>query len=124
MLADSRAAVLVSHSALLEGLPPFAGPVVRLDPDPDALPEAAGPPESGVGARSAMYVIYTSGSTGTPKGVVVEHGSLANFARTVGETFGPRAGERVLALASFAFDIWAFETLVPLSVGATVRLLP
>ncbi|HEU0076774.1 MAG TPA: amino acid adenylation domain-containing protein, partial [Longimicrobiaceae bacterium] len=128
LLADSGASLLLSQSHLLEVLPPFAGDVVRLDDGCDdgscefctscaSLPTVVRP-------RNAAYVIYTSGSTGAPKGVVVEHASLANFARTVCETFGPGAGEEVLALASFAFDIWAFETLVPLAGGASVRLLP
>jgi non-ribosomal peptide synthetase component F len=38
--------------------------------------------------------------------------------------FGFGAGERVPSLASFAFDIWLFETLLPLLGGGTVRLVP
>ncbi|HEV2150667.1 MAG TPA: amino acid adenylation domain-containing protein, partial [Longimicrobiaceae bacterium] len=125
VLGDSGAAVLLTESRLLDGLPAFGGAVVCLDRDREAL--AAGPggaPGGAADPRSAAYVIYTSGSTGTPKGVVVEHRSLANFARTVRGTFGPGAGRTVLGLASFAFDIWAFEVLVPLVSGSTVRLLP
>ncbi|HEV2735852.1 MAG TPA: non-ribosomal peptide synthetase, partial [Longimicrobiaceae bacterium] len=69
------------------------------------------------------YVIYTSGSTGTPKGVVVEHASLAATVLAMRETFGLGAGEVFLSLASFAFDIWAFEVLAPLLAGGTVRLV-
>ncbi|MET0396662.1 MAG: amino acid adenylation domain-containing protein, partial [Longimicrobiaceae bacterium] len=125
MLADADAAVLVSQGGLPERLPAFGGEVVCLDRDAAAIAaEVAGPPPSGVHARSAAYVIYTSGSTGAPKGVVVEHGSLANFAASMRREFPYREGEVVLGVVSFAFDIWIFEGLVPLLAGATVRLLP
>ncbi|MBV9773785.1 MAG: AMP-binding protein, partial [Gemmatimonadetes bacterium] len=70
------------------------------------------------------YVIYTSGSTGRPKGVWVQHGSLANLVAATREAYGIRAGDVMPSLASYAFDIWLFETLLPLSVGAAVRIVP
>jgi amino acid adenylation domain-containing protein len=69
------------------------------------------------------YVIYTSGSTGRPKGVLVQHGSLANLLAATREAFGVGAGDVMPALASFAFDIWLFEALLPLTSGAAVRLV-
>ncbi|HEX7240099.1 MAG TPA: amino acid adenylation domain-containing protein, partial [Longimicrobiaceae bacterium] len=123
-LADSGASVLVTHSALLEALPAFEGEVVRLDADREAVAgEPDGAVESGAGARSAAYVIYTSGSTGRPKGVVVEHAGLANTLLGTLETFGLGAGEVFPAMASYAFDIWAFEVFAPLLSGGEVRLL-
>jgi amino acid adenylation domain-containing protein len=125
MLADSAAPVVLTRAALLEGLPDFAGTTVCLDRDAEAIAGAAeGAPAVEVDPRSAAYVLYTSGSTGTPKGVVVEHGSLGHFVATMRRVFEPREGEVSLAMVSFAFDIWVFEALVPLSAGATVRLLP
>ncbi|HEU0077897.1 MAG TPA: condensation domain-containing protein, partial [Longimicrobiaceae bacterium] len=122
LLADSGTAVLLAQAPLLPRLPAFAGEVLCLE-----HAALAGEPEAGlpleVDGRNAAYVIYTSGSTGRPKGAVVAHASLANFVCAVRGSFGPRAGERVLALASFAFDIWMFEVLVPLVSGAAVRLL-
>ncbi|HEX8273629.1 MAG TPA: amino acid adenylation domain-containing protein [Longimicrobiaceae bacterium] len=73
---------------------------------------------------SLAYVIHTSGSTGRPKGVGVQHGSLANLAFAAREKFGFGPGDVVPCLASYAFDIWVFETLVPLAWGAAVRLVP
>ncbi|HEV2734936.1 MAG TPA: amino acid adenylation domain-containing protein, partial [Longimicrobiaceae bacterium] len=125
MLADSGAALLVSQASVVERLSGYAGETVRLDADAEQITaEAVGTPAAGTDPRSAAYVLYTSGSTGTPKGVVVEHGSLAHFVATLRRVFQPREGETVLALASFAFDIWVFEALVPLASGATVRVLP
>ncbi|HLL47941.1 MAG TPA: amino acid adenylation domain-containing protein, partial [Longimicrobiaceae bacterium] len=123
-LADSGASLLVTRSDLLDVLPTFGGEAVCLDAERDAI--AAGPeeaPHSGVGTRNAAYVVYTSGSTGQPKGVVVEHASLASTLLSTRDTFGLRAGEVTVAMASYAFDIWAFEVFAPLLAGGEVRLL-
>jgi len=75
-----------------------------------------------VSPENLAYVIYTSGSTGRPKGVQVTHGALANLLRATREAFGFGTGDVAPVLASYAFDIWAFESLLPLASGATVRL--
>ncbi|MET0398428.1 MAG: non-ribosomal peptide synthase/polyketide synthase, partial [Longimicrobiaceae bacterium] len=125
MLADSGAPLLLSRAALLDRLPGFGGEVVCLDRDAAAIatePELALPVR--LDACNAAYVIYTSGSTGTPKGVVVEHGSMANFVVAMQRLYDYREGEAVLGVGSFAFDVWIFETFVPLVCGATARVLP
>ncbi|HLL48553.1 MAG TPA: condensation domain-containing protein, partial [Longimicrobiaceae bacterium] len=66
---------------------------------------------------------YTSGSTGTPKGVRVTHRSLLATLHAAREAFPFDEGDRVLSLASFAFDIWLFEAVLPLLAGASVRVL-
>jgi amino acid adenylation domain-containing protein len=121
VLADSAAPVLVTSAALRGRLPDFAGRVVLVDGD--AEPADVGPAHSPAPGNLA-YVIYTSGSTGTPKGVLVEHRSLANLVEAAVETFGFGPGDVVPALASYAFDIWGFETFPALVAGATVRLVP
>ncbi|HEV3050180.1 MAG TPA: AMP-binding protein, partial [Longimicrobium sp.] len=60
---------------------------------------------------------------GTPKGVLVQHGSLSNLLATTREAFGIGEGDVMPALASYAFDIWLFEALLPLTSGAAVRLV-
>ncbi|HEV3051237.1 MAG TPA: condensation domain-containing protein, partial [Longimicrobium sp.] len=52
------------------------------------------------------------------------HASVGATLAVAGDAFGFGAGDRVPSLASFAFDIWLFETLLPLLGGATVRLVP
>jgi amino acid adenylation domain-containing protein len=69
------------------------------------------------------YVIFTSGSTGRPKGVEITHGALANFLRSMAREPGLRAGERVVALTTIAFDIAALELFLPLTVGASVEIV-
>ncbi len=65
------------------------------------------------------YVLFTSGSTGRPKGVEVPHRGLSNFLTAFAHTPGMDADDRVLAIATPAFDIHTVELLLPLTVGAS-----
>jgi amino acid adenylation domain-containing protein len=124
MLADSGARVLVTQASHRGFLPVDGVRIVLVDAD--AAEDAAEPdvaPRTAVAPESAAYVIYTSGSTGRPKGVLVQHGSLANLLAATREAFGVARGDVMPALASYAFDIWLFETLLPLTSGAAVRLV-
>ncbi|MDH6128763.1 amino acid adenylation domain-containing protein [Kitasatospora sp. GP82] len=71
----------------------------------------------------AAYVIHTSGSTGTPKGVVVEHRSLAAFARWGSGTELLRRSRRVLLTTSLSFDVSVFEIFPALVRGAVVEVV-
>ncbi|MBV9773399.1 MAG: amino acid adenylation domain-containing protein, partial [Gemmatimonadetes bacterium] len=125
ILADAALPVLVTAGNAADALPEHGAAVVRLDSaalDQESAAEPA--PLAGPDTEGLAYVIYTSGSTGRPKGVWVQHGSLANLVAATREAFGIRAGDVMPSLASFAFDIWLFETLLPLSVGAAVRIVP
>ncbi|MGQ4491187.1 amino acid adenylation domain-containing protein [Streptomyces sp. SAS_281] len=125
MLADSGTQVLVTEqetaaaigaagtgqryrTVLLDGEELSGGAAVQ------DLPDLPAP-------DSAAYVIYTSGSTGRPKGAVVEHRSLAVFARDVVDRLGLGAGDRFLQFASPGFDVLV-EELFPtwLAGGAVV----
>jgi len=126
MLGDAGTRVLVTESTLLGGLPLEGMDTVVLDRDADVIsawPETPpAVPSSPFPVPSTLaYVIYTSGSTGRPKGVGVEHGALAATMAAAGRAFGFGPGDRVASLASFAFDIWLFESFLPLLAGASVR---
>ncbi len=122
MLADSGAPLLLTRLPLPEGLTPDAAEVVCLDADRERIEaESAQAPAVGVLPENLAYVIYTSGSTGRPKGVLVQHGSLANLLAATREAFGVAEGDVMPVLASYAFDIWLFEALLPLTSGAAVR---
>ncbi|HEX2094684.1 MAG TPA: amino acid adenylation domain-containing protein, partial [Longimicrobiaceae bacterium] len=124
LVADSGVRLLVTEERVRERIPAGGVDVVRVDAERVRIAaESAEAPADGVHPETLAYVIYTSGSTGRPKGVRVQHGSLSNLVAASRETFGIGAGDVVLALASYAFDIWAFETLLPLTSGATVRLV-
>ncbi|HEV2733811.1 MAG TPA: amino acid adenylation domain-containing protein, partial [Longimicrobiaceae bacterium] len=130
MLADAAVQVLVAPPHLAEALPAHGAVVVAPSPDGGveqggalshsrtfALPHSPSP-------DSLAYVIYTSGSTGRPKGVRITHRALTSTLLSAGRAFGFRAGDEMPGLASFAFDIWLFESLLPLLSGGSVRTVP
>ncbi|WP_186127458.1 non-ribosomal peptide synthetase [Burkholderia gladioli] len=91
----------------------------------DDLPSDDLPPRSlGLDSSHLAYVIYTSGSTGTPKGVMVEHRQLANLVTWHIDRFELRAGSRVPATASLAFDASVWELWPVLCAGASLLLPP
>ncbi|HYH81260.1 MAG TPA: amino acid adenylation domain-containing protein [Longimicrobium sp.] len=123
IVADASLAVIVTAGAAAGALPEHRATLVRSDGLPDADDASPDPVETPVSASNLAYVIYTSGSTGRPKGVLVQHGSLANLLAATREAFGVGPGDVMPALASYAFDIWLFESLLPLTSGAAVRLV-
>jgi amino acid adenylation domain-containing protein/thioester reductase-like protein len=88
----------------------------------DDLPET--PPLAGLRPDSIAYAIYTSGSTGRPKGVAVGHGALASQIPDVVRAYQISPRDRVLQLASLAFDTSIEQMLVALLGGGTVMLPP
>ena len=121
IVADAALPVVVATGATAGVLPEHGATLVRVDQLTETAAEAA--PEVPASDAGLAYVIYTSGSTGRPKGVLVEHGSLANLLAATREAFGIGEGDVMPALASYAFDIWLFEALLPLTSGGAVRLV-
>lgn len=65
------------------------------------------------------YVLYTSGSTGKPKGVMVEHHSVVNFFTSM-EREIELDEKTILSVTTICFDIFVFESLLPLVKGLTI----
>ncbi|HET7460811.1 MAG TPA: amino acid adenylation domain-containing protein [Longimicrobium sp.] len=133
IVADASLPVIVASGSAAAALPETRARVLHIDaadlsdaPDASAADPsdvAASAPSRPLPVEALAYVIYTSGSTGRPKGVRVEHGALANLLLGTGRAFGVRPGDVMPALASYAFDIWLFEALLPLVSGAAVRVV-
>lgn len=85
-------------------------------------------------AENLAYVLYTSGSTGRPKGVMVTHRNLVNAYYGWEAAYGlggepalsdGRGGPRShLQMASFAFDVFAGDTVRALCSGGKLVVCP
>ncbi len=118
MMADSGVTVVATEdtqSALLSRLRRGFRPVVA-----GAAADATITP---VKPTQPAFLIYTSGSTGRPKGVAVSHRAMANFVTGMAERLGITAADVILGQAPLSFDISVFEIFIPLSVGASIRLV-
>ncbi|MEV4163877.1 amino acid adenylation domain-containing protein [Nonomuraea dietziae] len=117
LLSDSGAALLLTHSSLLDRLPGTRPEELLLDRRPPA-PEG---PLPTVTQDHLAYLIYTSGSTGRPKGVEVPHRGVVNLVTDVVRTLG---GGSALLMTSLSFDIAALEIFTPLLSGGTLVIAP
>ena len=124
ILADSGAEALVTTAARARRHARFAGRIIRVDADREAIAAgSAGRLEpAGVPARphDLCYVIYTSGSTGRPKGVMVEHRNAVHLVEAEARLFGVRPEDRVYQGFSLAFDASVEEIWLAFHAGATL----
>ncbi|MFI1973245.1 amino acid adenylation domain-containing protein, partial [Streptomyces cinnamoneus] len=124
VLADARPALLLTTNAVARGLPAGEGiERLLLDEAGAAAETPGGAPLRPCPPAHPAYVIYTSGSTGRPKGVVVSHRSAGAFAARIASAYGIGAGDRVLGLAAFTFDVSVFELFATLVSGAALVLV-
>jgi aspartate racemase len=124
IMADTRAAVLLTQAGLITDLPESRAEVVCLDRDWEEIAEQSGAnPISATTAESLAYVIYTSGSTGQPKGVEVPHRGVVRLLFGV-EYVQLNGSETLLHLAPISFDASMFELWGALLHGAKCVLFP
>jgi amino acid adenylation domain-containing protein len=125
MLADAHASVLVTHHALLDGIPRHDAQIVHLDAHWAAItrhPVSA--PANRLYPQNIAYVIYTSGSTGEPKGVAVPHSGIPNLVAAKIDHFAIASEARVLQFASLSFDAAVWEIGAAFTAGAVLILAP
>ncbi|WP_406289194.1 non-ribosomal peptide synthase/polyketide synthase [Embleya sp. NBC_00896] len=135
MLADSRAATLISTGKLLDellegllaelpagGLPTLA--VDDLTPTTEGETTADDTTRVPADPAELAYVIYTSGSTGRPKGVAVTHGGLANYVVWAADAYDVGARGGAPLHSSLAFDLTVTSVLLPLVSGSAVVVSP
>ncbi|HEU4328002.1 MAG TPA: amino acid adenylation domain-containing protein [Roseiflexaceae bacterium] len=117
LLADARAPVVLTQSALAGRLAGQAVQTVCLDGGAADGAPAENPPVC-VGGDNLAYMIYTSGSTGQPKGVGIPHSAAANHMQAARATFGLSAADRNLLFASLCFDVSLEQIMATLLSGA------
>ncbi|WP_308298743.1 non-ribosomal peptide synthetase [Streptomyces sp. GESEQ-35] len=119
---ETSAPVLLADGAMRERGLPAAGVVVVVDEDVELAGLPVGDPGVEGRPEQLAYVMYTSGSTGRPKGVAVTHRDVLDL--VVDGMFGAGAHERVLLLASYAFDPSTYAFWVPLLHGGRTVITP
>ena len=125
MLRDSAVRYLVTQSSLLDRLPSHGCCVTCLDNEAETLKASdCSNLSSGVGADNLAYVMYTSGSTGVPKGVAIPQSAVVNFLLSMAVQPGMSSDDRLLSVTTPTFDISVLELLLPLTVGASLDVVP
>lgn len=114
--SDARCVLVETGSAgLFDAAESLDVATLPYAPHADFVPVAEAP-------DGLAYLIYTSGSTGRPKGVRVPCRAVGNFLGSMADRPGFAAGQRLLALTTYAFDISVLELLLPLAAGGCVVL--
>jgi amino acid adenylation domain-containing protein len=129
MLEDSGSSLVLTRKKLLAKVLAEIGakmPMVEVDDasiwerEPDGNPARA---ETGLTSSHLAYLIYTSGSTGQPKGVAIEHRNTVNFICWAQSAFSAEVIKHTLFATSLNFDLAVYECFVPLSRGASIRIV-
>jgi amino acid adenylation domain-containing protein len=123
LLEDTGSVALISELALSAGMPEFAGPTLMVDrpEDLDSAPSEA--PIVQVGSEDVACILHTSGSTGTPKGVEVLHRGVVNALESIRRLLNFGAGDSILAITTWSFDISMLELFLPLFAGGRTAIV-
>jgi amino acid adenylation domain-containing protein len=117
ILADSRAAVLLTDAATRQRLCDLPCPVIDMDA-PQAPPLPENPPRR---HDTPLYcIIYTSGSTGVPKGVMMPLAGLLNMAHDAAKRFGLGPRDALLTLSPAYHDMALFDMMSAALLGVTL----
>lgn len=118
MLEDSKTDILLDFNANKQNLKYFSN-VIDIS-DKNIYQGDTADLVSVPGLDNLAYVIYTSGSTGVPKGVMLTNRGLLNLASGVSKIIGFDSVSTALSITTMSFDIFIFETLIPLVYGMKV----
>lgn len=127
ILADATPKIVLVHVRLRNRLPPNTTKSIPLDAEWSRIARhSAGDVQrkfSRIDPGHLAYLIYTSGSTGQPKGVMIEHRNAFNLILWARLTTDESTFQRTLQSTSLNFDLSVYECFVPLSLGASIRVV-
>ncbi|MEM1121306.1 MAG: amino acid adenylation domain-containing protein, partial [Bacteroidota bacterium] len=120
ILEDVKAEFLVSHQPLKYQLPDFAGTILFYGEGQKNTFPAMVQNGSTPRVEDLAYIIYTSGSTGKPKGIAIPHYAVIDHHLAIIDKFKIKETDKILAVASIAFDPSVQDFFLPLIIGAQV----
>lgn len=75
--------------------------------------------ETRVESSDLLYIVFTSGTTtGIPKAAMIQHSNICSFAASMGSLGTVTSSSRILALASYAYDLSLGHIFLSLLSGA------
>ena len=127
ILEDSQTKVLITSHDLLEekqaqGMDLSEGIRVIFIDDVD-FSEMTGPINLAT-PDGLAYMIYTSGSTGKPKGAILHHAGLRSYCASMADVLSLTRSDRISLHRPFTFDAHIQDLFPPLTVGASVHIIP
>src|SRR5581483_7937557 len=125
MVRQSQLSILLTQDCFREKFCEYNESILYIDNSwQDTLQMDITDPVRDVGSPQLAYVIYTSGSTGQPKGAGTYHQGEVNLLHWFIKEGTITAQDRFLLVSSLGFDLSQKNIFAPLSVGATLSLLP
>lgn len=120
MLLDSKTKLLITQDNLSDNIcGSYDGEILSLGQNTWSHEDDSNLTHTG---SDLAYVIYTSGSTGKPKGVMIEHQSVHNFIVGMTDVIDLDPEYNIVSVTTMSFDIFIFETLLPLTRGIKIVL--
>ena len=120
ILTDVKAEFLISHHLLKNRLPNFSGNILFYENGKKNTFQPIIQNGSTPRIDDLAYIIYTSGSTGKPKGIAIPHYAVIDHHYAIIDKFGVHENDKILAVASIAFDPSVQDFFMPLFVGGQV----
>lgn len=121
LLTDTQTAILITDSKEKDAFKDFSGHIILLDTEQNKIShQPSDNVISNATENNLAYIIYTSGSTGQPKGVLIEHKSVVNFIRWLGQFTECQPQDRVDFSSSIVFDMAVANTITAFALGLQV----
>ncbi|MCP5053969.1 MAG: amino acid adenylation domain-containing protein, partial [bacterium] len=114
MLKDSGSKIVLVN--VREDLLGYPAKIININDETIYKENTAGEfPQKVRSPSDLAHIMYTSGTTGTPKAVMIEDRAVINLITGMTHFIDFSVNDTVLSLITSSFDIFAMETLIPLS---------